>query len=105
MNSQEFLTKENQMLRARVQQLEKQLLVLDRIITAMDKYRDMDEFITVAVLYKNNTKHGEIDLKNNHVHVFVRDNEESVYNNHIRYTSLLEAYQFLFKDYNIQFII
>lgn len=105
MNNQQFLKKENEMLRQRIQQLERQLLVLDRIITAMDKYRDIDDFNTVAVLYKNGIKHGEIDLKNNSVHVFVWDNEESIYSNHIRYGSLIEAVQMLARDYSVQFII
>lgn len=105
MNSQEFLKKENQALRERVLTLLEKVRVLDTILLLTLRYKDAEDFITVANLFKSGTKHGEIDLKNGEAHVFVRDNEESIYNNHVHYPSLLEAYELLSKDYNIQFIL
>lgn len=105
MNSQEFLEKENRALRERVIALLEKVRVLDTILLLTLRYKDADNFVTVATLFKNGTRYGEIDLKNGEVHAFVRDNEESIYNNHVRYTSLLEAYELLSKNYNIQFIL
>lgn len=102
---QDFLIKENQMLRQRMLALELELVALNHVATALDKYKDANDFVTIALLYNKQTNKvcGEIDLEEGNTHVFMRSNTREV-SAHIRYNSLLEAYQELSKTYNIKFI-
>lgn len=104
MNSQEFLQKENQMLRQRMLALELEIVALNHIAEAIDKYKDTEDFVTIALLYNEQGKAcGEIDLEKGNTHVFMRNTANEV-SGHLRYNTLLGAYQELSKTYTIKFI-
>lgn len=105
MNSQEFLQKENQMLRQRMLALELEIVALNHIATAIDKCKDAEDLTTIALLMDRQTGKscGEIDIEKGNTHVFVRNNTSEI-SGHIRYNTLLEAYQELSQTYTIKFI-